>query len=54
MLVAAAILCAAPLLAGCGQKGPLYLPGRSRDTPWPPPPAPVPDHPPSSRPAGGG
>ncbi len=36
-------------LAACGQKGPLYLPGHSKDTPWPtrtsearPQPAPTP------------
>lgn len=23
------------LLGACGQKGPLYLPGHSKDTPWP-------------------
>ncbi len=26
-------------LAGCGQKGPLFLPGHSKDTPWPLPPS---------------
>ena len=26
---------AALALAACGQKGPLYLPGHSKDTPWP-------------------
>ncbi|HEX7156763.1 MAG TPA: lipoprotein [Burkholderiaceae bacterium] len=29
------VVCAA---AACGQKGPLYLPGRSKDAPWPAPP----------------
>jgi predicted small lipoprotein YifL len=27
-------------LAGCGQKGPLYLSGRPRNAPWPAPAAP--------------
>lgn len=34
---------------GCGQKGPLYLPGQSpKNAPWPPPaqPAPAPETPP--------
>jgi len=30
------------LLVACGQKGPLYLPGHSKDTPWP-----VPTNPPA-------
>ncbi len=34
--IAAAILVPALIvLVACGQKGPLYLPGHSKDTPWP-------------------
>jgi predicted small lipoprotein YifL len=39
------LLCATALLAGCGQKGPLYLPDKNTrviTTPAPPPPAPAP------------
>jgi len=32
---ALAALLAAVLLAGCGQKGPLWVPGHSKNTPWP-------------------
>jgi predicted small lipoprotein YifL len=35
-LIAMIVVCAA---AACGQKGPLYLPGRSKDAPWPAPPS---------------
>ncbi len=33
--IAAVAALAAALLAACGQKGPLFLPGHSKDTPWP-------------------
>ncbi|HYB51968.1 MAG TPA: lipoprotein [Burkholderiaceae bacterium] len=36
----AALALALLLLAACGQKGPLVLPGHSKDTPWPLPPNP--------------
>ncbi len=40
MVALAAVVVVA--LAACGQKGPLYLPGHSKDTPWPvPPPLPA-------------
>ncbi|HXY22207.1 MAG TPA: lipoprotein [Burkholderiaceae bacterium] len=31
----ATLIVALLLLTACGQKGPLYLPGHSKDTPWP-------------------
>lgn len=31
----AILIVALLLLTACGQKGPLYLPGHSKDTPWP-------------------
>jgi len=31
----ASLLAALLLLSACGQKGPLYLPGHGKDTPWP-------------------
>lgn len=31
----AILIAALLLLTACGQKGPLYLPGHSKDTPWP-------------------
>jgi predicted small lipoprotein YifL len=31
----AGLLLGPVLLAGCGQKGPLWMPGHSKDTPWP-------------------
>lgn len=34
-----ALTLAAALLAACGQKGPLWVPGHSKDTPWPMKPA---------------
>jgi predicted small lipoprotein YifL len=42
------ILVSALALAGCGIKGPLYVPGVPKDAPWPypsPPPAPQPPTP---------
>jgi predicted small lipoprotein YifL len=33
--IAAVAALASALLAACGQKGPLFLPGHSKDTPWP-------------------
>jgi predicted small lipoprotein YifL len=57
-ILGTALACAA-LLAGCGQKGPLYVPGIPREAPWPypdppkrqPPPPKAPDLPPTSDPA---
>lgn len=46
--LAMAGLCLGAALAGCGQKGPLYLPGHSKDTPWPLPPSPAPPQPATS------
>ena len=37
--VAVPLLLAALLLAACGQKGPLYVEGHGKDTPWPMKPA---------------
>ena len=34
-----AALLSAALLAGCGQKGPLWVPGHAKNTPWPMKPA---------------
>jgi predicted small lipoprotein YifL len=34
-----AVVLAAALLAGCGQKGPLWVPGYPKNTPWPMKPA---------------
>ncbi len=34
-----AALLAAALVAGCGQKGPLWVPGHAKNTPWPMSPA---------------
>jgi predicted small lipoprotein YifL len=31
----ASLVLGCALLAGCGQKGPLWVPGHSKDTPWP-------------------
>ena len=39
------------LLAACGQKGPLVIPGVPKDTPWPVTPAPAPAPAPVSTPA---
>ena len=36
---ALAALVAAALLVGCGQKGPLWVPGHAKNTPWPMKPA---------------
>ena len=35
ILVAAAIAIAAAGVSGCGQKGPLHLPGYPENAPWP-------------------
>ncbi|MFN9028818.1 MAG: LPS translocon maturation chaperone LptM [Betaproteobacteria bacterium] len=51
-------LASAVLLAGCGQKGPLFVPGIPREASWPypdppkrqPPPPKAPDMPPTSDP----
>ena len=41
----------AAALAGCGQKGPLFLPGQPRNAPWPAPaPSPAAGDLPASRP----
>lgn len=58
-LILGIALASAALLAGCGQKGPLYIPGIPREAPWPypdppkrqPPPPKAPDVPPTSDPA---
>jgi predicted small lipoprotein YifL len=36
---AIAVLLAAALAGGCGQKGPLWVPGHAKNTPWPMKPA---------------
>jgi predicted small lipoprotein YifL len=49
-ICACAAILAVGLLAACGQKGPLQLPGHGKDTPWPVrtgTPAPGPDSPPN-------
>lgn len=59
LLILGTALASAALLAGCGQKGPLYIPGIPREAPWPypdppkrqPPPPKAPDVPPTSDPA---
>ncbi len=44
LALAGAVAAGALLLGACGQKGPLWVPGHGKDTPWPiaPPPAPAP------------
>ena len=46
-----AVLLAATLLAGCGQKGPLWVPGYPKNTPWPMKPAGNDDKAPAPAPA---
>lgn len=58
-IVGIALALLALLATGCGQKGPLYVPGIPKDAPWPypdppkrqPPPPRAPDVPPTSDPA---
>jgi len=45
-----AVLMGALLLAGCGQKGPLWVPGHAKNTPWPMKPAPDDDNTPPPKP----